>query len=126
MESKNDPKMIGRRRTLKLIGVGAATSLIGLVAACKKDTPSGGGDTKGGSTAMDCNTEVDEASKTMRKTLQYKKEATDPAKRCSSCAQYDAGKYGECGGCKLFTGPVRPNGGCLSFAPKEAGAGTPT
>jgi len=75
---------------------------------------------------MDCNTEVDEASKTMRKTLQYKKEATDPAKRCSSCAQYDAGKYGECGGCKLFTGPVRPNGGCLSFAPKEAGAGTPT
>lgn len=121
------PVKIGRRGTLKLFSVGAATSLLGFaVLACKKDTPQGGssGDTKAGGN-QGCDTEIDDTSRNLRKTLQYKKEASDPAKQCKACAQFEAAKFGDCGGCKLFTGPVRPNGGCLSFAPKEGGAAAP-
>jgi len=31
-----------------------------------------------------------------------------------------AGKYKECGGCKLFAGAVNPEGNCLSWAAKKA------
>lgn len=110
-------KMLGRRRTLQLLGVGSltATGLLGL-AACKKEeggAPSGGGAATGGG----CNTAPDEQSKTMRKTLQYK-DVGDAAKQCKACAQYNDKAFGDCGGCKLFTGPVKPEGSCLSFAPK--------
>lgn len=108
-------KTLGRRRTLQLIGVSglaAATGLLGL--ACKKEE---GGAPGGGTAGGGCNTAVDEQSKTMRKTLQYK-EVGDAAKQCKACAQYNDKAFAECGGCKLFTGPVKPEGSCLSFAPK--------
>jgi hypothetical protein len=74
---------------------------------------------------MDCNATIDDTSRAMRRTTQYKDKAVVPEKHCSACAQYIAGKYGDCGGCKLFTGPVQPNGGCLSFAPIGAEGGAP-
>jgi hypothetical protein len=127
-------KLLGRRRTLQLLGVGlTATGLFGLEACSKGGGAGPTADPKPAdepkAAALDCNSTIDEASKTQRRTLQYKKEAADPAKKCINCAQFDAKKYGDCGGCKLFTGPVQPNGGCLSFAPKgaaEAGAAKPT
>jgi len=127
METKNDrAAILGRRRTLQLLGmgIGAATGLVAL-AGCDKGAPSGGGESKGGAGALDCSATIDEASKATRKTLQYKKVAATPEKKCTACVQYDPGKFGDCGGCKLFTGPVQPEGGCLSFAPKGAEAGTP-
>jgi hypothetical protein len=123
-------KLLGRRRTLQLLGVGlTATGLFGLEACSKGGSGGPTGDTKPGDPkagTLDCNSTIDEASKTLRGALQYKKEAADPAKKCNACAQYDEKKYGDCGGCKLFTGPVQPNGSCLSFAAKEAGAAKPT
>lgn len=116
---------IGRRRSLQIFGSLVATGVA--VAACSKSNPEGASSSGGPATgAKDCNTAPDEAAKATRKQLQYKKEATDPEKRCEVCAQYQAGAFGACGGCKLFGGPVQPKGGCLSFAPMGAEAGTPT
>jgi len=61
---------------------------------------------------------IDEASQSLRRALQYHEAGTTPEKRCRLCAQFEAGKYGPCGGCKLFTGAVNPEGVCLSFAPR--------
>ena len=74
---------------------------------------------------MDCKSPLDDNSKNLRRTLQYKAKADPPEKNCSSCAQFQPGQYQECGGCKLIPGPVRPEGGCLSFAPKGAEGGAP-
>lgn len=60
---------------------------------------------------------IDDASKSLRRALQYKEKADAPEKACKGCVQFEAGKYAECGGCKLFTGAVSPEGSCLSFAP---------
>jgi hypothetical protein len=70
---------------------------------------------------MDCNSPIDATSKTTRKVMQYKNPAVSPDKKCTLCTQFQEAKYGACGGCKLFTGPVDPNGGCQSFAPKTPG-----
>jgi len=130
MDNKSgQSKVLGRRRTLQVIGlgIGAATGLLALGGCKDKGGAPAGGDTKGGAGggAQDCSATIDEASKAQRKTLQYKKVATVPEKRCSACAQYSEKTFGECGGCKLFTGPVQPEGGCLSFAPKGAEGGVP-
>ena len=95
------------------------------VAACGNKSSEGASSGATGAGAKDCNTQPDEAAKATRKQLQYKKESVDPNKRCELCAQFQAGQYGDCGGCKLFGGPVQPKGGCLSFAPKGGEAGTP-
>ena len=132
MDNNNgQPKVLGRRRTLQVLGLGlgAATGLFAL-GGCKDKGGAPGGDMKpgaggGGGGANDCSSTVDDASKAQRKTLQYKKVATVPEKRCSVCAQYTEKTFGDCGGCKLFTGPVQPEGGCLSFAPKVAEGGVP-
>ncbi|MFO0736491.1 MAG: hypothetical protein U0270_11450 [Labilithrix sp.] len=105
--------------------MGSATFLA-LVGGCKNDNKTAPGTSESPSTTLDCSTPIDEASKTLRRNLQYKKEAVDPAKKCTACAQYEPGKYKDCGGCKLIPGPISPNGGCLSFAPKEAGAAPAT
>lgn len=124
MGQNNDETKVGRRRTLQLLGAGLATAGgLFVLGACNKDQGSGGqgGSTSQGSTsAGGCNTPIEEASKQLRKTLQYKEKADNPEKVCKACAQYDTGKFGDCGGCKLFQGPVKPEGGCLSFAPKSA------
>lgn len=120
-------KLLGRRRTLQLlgVGVGTATGLLGL-AACKKDEGGGAtGSSTAASTGGGCNTPLDDQSKTMRKTLQYKDASDTPEKQCQKCAQYNAKAFGDCGGCKLFTGPVKPEGVCLSFAPMAGAAAKP-
>ena len=89
------------------------------------DNPGGSGGA-GGETpkpgALSCNSPVDDASKNLRTSLQYHERAPDQTKNCVNCAQYTEGQYGDCGGCKLIPGPVKPKGGCTSFAPKEGGA----
>lgn len=122
MADNKNPKMLGRRRTLQLLGVGvAAATGLALVGCDKKESSSSSSSGGGGA----CTGEIDETSKGLRKALQYKEAAADPAKQCKDCLQYDKGKFGECGGCKLFTGPVKPGGSCMSFAAGEAGS-TPT
>jgi hypothetical protein len=136
---------LGRREALQVFGVGA--SLLALE-ACTKDTPApiaakpveppkpaeapkpapvaeaakpaeAVAEAKPAD-GLDCKTKapIDDASAGLRRALQYKETAADPAKVCSKCAQFEAAKFDACGGCKLFTGAVNPNGGCLSFAPK--------
>ncbi len=96
-------------------------SALGLMSlGCGEEKASGdkkaGGDKKPAGDAKSCDAAVDAKSKQMRKTLQYKDKADDAAKACEKCAQFEKGKYGDCGGCKLFAGPVQPAGSCLSFA----------
>lgn len=104
-------------------GLGAASglSIFGL-GACNKSDSSGGSAASGPAKAASCadKGEIDEAAANLRKVLQYKEKTDNPEKKCNSCAQYEAGKYGDCGGCKLFGGGVHPDGHCLSFAPKTA------
>jgi hypothetical protein len=61
---------------------------------------------------------IDDASKQLRRALQYKEKSAEAGKNCKGCAQFEAAKYGDCGACKLFTGAVNPEGHCLSYAPK--------
>ncbi len=125
MDKKNEQsKQIGRRQALRVIGVGVASFGGLMLLGCNKKTEGsgesaakgGGGGNAGGS----CETRVpiDEQAQTLRKTLQYKEKTDNPEKKCSLCAQYEANKYGDCGGCKLFGGGVSADGACLSFAPK--------
>jgi len=112
----------GRRRTLQVIGVGGL-SVVGLASlgACSK----GGGESEGGGAAAageGCNAPIDAQSKQMRQSLQYVDVSQKEGQKCSTCAQYIPEKYGDCGGCKLFGGPVQPGGNCLSYAPKEGAA----
>lgn len=128
----NDSKM-NRRRSLQVFGATLAAGGLYLL-GCNKDNGgsggAGGGGTAsngGGGGAADCKSQIDEASKNTRRTLQYNDKATDSTKMCKNCAQFEAGKYKECGGgCKVITGPVKPEGGCLAFAPKAADGGPPT
>ena len=129
---KNDAesKMIGRRRTLQIFGIGLAAGSALVIAACKKDEPADPNAGAGGNTAnngaADCTQDIDDGSKTMRRNLQYKSKAAIPEKHCSACAQFIPNKYAACGGgCKLIAGPVKPEGGCLSFAPIGADAAPP-
>ena len=126
-KNDDDSKLIGRRRTLALLGAGLGAGSLFVLGACNKDKGGGPAGSNSGSSsgggALDCYSPVDDASKATRRTLQYKAEAVDPVKHCSACAQFNAGQYGDCGGCKLFSGPVKPNGGCLSWAPKNGEAG---
>jgi hypothetical protein len=138
LENKNgSDKQVGRRRVLQLVGVGlgvglGAGSLLGLEGC--KDKGSEGASSSGGGTGTgtapatggkDCKSPLDDTSKGLRRTLQYKAKADDPAKQCSGCAQFQPGAYADCGGCKLITGPVRAEGGCLSFAPIGGEGGAP-
>ena len=127
MNNNNQSKLLGRRKTLQLFGVGVTTSGFLLLEACWSKGNSQGADGSGSAPGGEgCNTPIDEASKSKRKLLQYAEKAAVPEKHCSVCAQYEKGKFGDCGGCKVIPGPVKPDGGCLSFAPLDADAGTPT
>lgn len=108
-------------------------SAVGLMSlGCGDDKKAGGdkkasGDKKAaGADAKSCDATFDAKSKQMRKTLQYKDKAGDAAKACEKCAQYEKGKFGDCGGCKLFAGPVQPAGTCLSFAAMPGGDAAPS
>lgn len=116
---------IERRRMLVVLG---ASTLAAAGIACSKEEKKEGGDKPKTSAANACGgATLDEQSKNFRKTLQYKEKSDNPEKHCSICAQYQPGKYADCAGCKLFSGPVNANGVCLSFAPlEEAGAPSKT
>ncbi len=124
----NEGPSIGRRRTQQILTAGLTVAGIGVLAACKDNGSSGG---SGGGAAppaagpADCNALIDDQSRQLRKSLQYKPKSDNPDKVCAKCAQFTPEKFQECGGaCKLIPGPVKPAGGCLSFAPigSEAGA----
>lgn len=113
-------KKLGRRQTLQILGMGSlgAASLVSL-GGCS----SGGGGEGGGeqaSAGTGCNAPIEPQSQTLRTNLQYKEVSPEAEKNCSNCAQYIEGAHGDCGGCKLFSGPVQPKGYCLSWAPKQA------
>lgn len=129
--SDDEETRFDRRRALKLMGFGI-TSVGGLIAlgACSKaPEPVAAPAPKPAASGGICQLKVpiDDAARQLRRNLQYREKSDQPGKKCALCAQFLAGKYGECGGCKLFDGGVNPEGVCLSFAPLGAPAapGTP-
>ncbi len=100
-----------RRRVLQLLGAGFGAASGVLVLA---------GTEVRAEAALNCKSKVaiDPAALQIRRVLQYAEKTTQPGKKCSNCLQYEAGKYKECGGCKLFAGGVHPDGYCLSWAAK--------
>lgn len=132
MDHKSDrSNSMGRRRVLHVLGVGLGTaSGLAILTGCNKGGGQGSGQGasaaaggKGGA-CLDKG-DIDEAAASLRKVLQYKEKTDTPEKKCSLCAQFEAGKYGSCGGCKLFAGGVQPEGVCLSFAPLQAPGAAP-
>ncbi len=102
----------GRRRTLQVLGAG------GLLLACKDPREAASGQA---GPPEDCAKDIDDASRTIRRALEYRAKNENPERKCSACAQFTPGKYGACGGgCKLIPGPVKPTATCLSFAPIAA------
>lgn len=125
MDNRHDAaKRIGRRQALRLFGVGLGAAGGLVVFGCKKGGEGGaGGGGSGGAQACAEQGNPDEQARQLRKNLQYKDKSDFPDKMCKVCAQYEDAKFGaDCGGCKLFGGGVRPEGHCLSFAPKEGAA----
>ena len=53
-----------------------------------------------------------------QQTAAYVEVATDAAKKCSACVQYQPAGPDACGACKVVKGPINPEGGCKLFAPK--------
>jgi len=99
-----------RRRALQILGagLGAASGVLALAST----------DAHAQAAATSCKNKipVDAAAVQMRRNLQYNEKSNQPGKKCGNCAQFEAGKYKECGGCKLFAGAVNPEGSCLSWA----------
>ncbi|HJL04147.1 MAG TPA: high-potential iron-sulfur protein [Polyangiaceae bacterium LLY-WYZ-15_(1-7)] len=112
---------LGRRRALKVLGIGGVTAFGLFSAACGGGEEGGGGGGGGGGDSEGCGAPVDAQSQQMRTTLQYKEQSTEAGKNCANCAQYVEGQYGDCGGCNLFSGPVQPQGHCLSWAAQAEG-----
>jgi len=103
-----------RRRALQILGAGLGAASGVLALALSTDARA--------EAALNCKSKipVDPVAVQMRRNLQYAEKSTQPGKKCSNCAQFEAGKYKECGGCKLFAGAVNPEGSCLSWAAKKA------
>jgi High potential iron-sulfur protein len=118
MNDENDSKL-GRRQALQLLGLGVSAAGVLIAAPALAGAPPKAAAPKAPAAPLSCNDKapIDETSKTMRTALQYKEKADAPEKKCSGCAQFEAKKFGDCGGCKLFTGAISPEGSCLSFAP---------
>lgn len=102
-----------RRRALQILGagLGAASGVLALASTEAR-----------AAAALNCKSKipVDPVATQMRRNLQYAEKSIQPGKKCSNCVQFEAGKYKECGGCKLFAGAVNPEGSCLSWAAKKA------
>jgi hypothetical protein len=139
--------LLPRRQAMQVLGVGLASGL--LLSGCKEEakapTPAPAppapvaappapaaveakpADTRPAEAAaepggLDCKDKapIDDTSTAMRKALQYKDKSDVPGRSCQACAQFEGKKFGDCGGCKLFTGAVNPGGNCLSFTPIAA------
>ncbi len=150
IDQTEEKNMLARRNLLKALGLGFASGGL-LLAACKQDaapaakpapaappaptavapTPAAAAPPAAGEAkvaeGLNCKDKapIDEASKGLRRALQYKEKSDTPGKVCSGCAQFEAKKYGDCGGCKLITGAINPEGICLSYAPLQAPAAAP-
>ncbi len=113
MNGHDDETMrFNRRRALQILGAGLGAAS-GVLALASTEAHA--------EAALNCKTKipVDPAAMQVRRNLQYKEKSEQPGKKCSNCAQFEAGKYKECGGCKLFAGAVNPEGSCLSWAAKK-------
>jgi len=106
---------LDRRRLLQLLGAGLGASSAVLALAGRTARAEAGA-------GVSCKSKVpiDPAAAQVRRVLQYMEKSSVPGKRCENCLQYEAGKYKECGGCKLFAGAVHPAGYCLSWAAKPS------
>lgn len=127
MSNENEERH-SRRRALQVIGlsVGAASTLL---VACKSESkapaagkpagkPAAAKPKPAGGDRCASVAPIDAQSAQMRKALQYVSESKTAGKRCDNCVQWEADKFkGECGGCKLFTGAVTPEGHCISWGP---------
>lgn len=51
-------------------------------------------------------------------TAGYADNSPDPAKKCSGCAQFQAGSG--CGTCKVIKGPINPEGTCKLWVARPA------
>jgi hypothetical protein len=124
-------KNVSRRALLNIVGqgvlAGGALAVLGCSGDSKPKTPAPeapapAAPAKSAAAKADdgCSAELDAQSKQMRQTLQYVDKTPKEGQVCSDCAQWnDAAEGKVCGGCKLFTGPVHPDGYCLSYAPKS-------
>ena len=102
---------INRRSFIRLCSAGVAASpLLAVFSACKKEGP-------------DCSdlSAVKPDQLATRNALKYVASSTVTGKQCANCAQYQAPTAANsCGGCKLFPGPVTPQGYCLGWVRKAA------
>lgn len=64
------------------------------------------------------------AEESMRRTLQYTENSSDPNKVCAGCEFFDVGPgAGMCGRCEMFDGkPANPGGHCDSWSDDSKGA----
>lgn len=107
MSNSTSPTNLGRRKALRVIGQG----VVGAVVLARASD----------AFAVKCDAEIDGKSKKMRKALQYVEKSKQKGKNCANCMQWIKPAEGEkCGGCKLFSGPVDPEGYCLSYAPMKS------
>ena len=108
------PDSVSRRDFLaRFAAAGAVVSASSVLAAC------GGGGAPTTAAACDGYATLTPEEIQARQTLQYVDNTTDPAKNCKNCIQYNWDSEGNgCGGCKLFAGPVLPNGYCAVWAPE--------
>lgn len=66
-----------------------------------------------------CGGTLSPAEQQTRASLGYAEQAADPTKTCNGCQQYVVRTApGQCGTCKLLTGPVRASATCRAFTPK--------
>jgi len=107
---------ISRRRFLRTLGRAGALGTAGvLIEAC-------GGSNDGQSSnclgASDLSERDAKQRTQMVEQLNYVSESPKHRRSCANCSLYQAQQYGaECGGCRLFPGPVSAEGYCDSWAP---------
>ena len=94
--------------------LGAATAAGGLVlgstSCSKKESTPQCNDVSG----------LQPAQRTIRQTLQYVDNTTNPEQDCENCALYVAAEAGSsCGTCTSVPGPISPRGWCAAWVPIE-------
>ena len=64
---------------------------------------------------------LSESERMARDSFGYEAQVALPERSCMHCKLFiPAGKTSPCAGCLLFKGPVKPEGSCIQFAPKDA------
>ena len=73
-------------------------------------------------TTTDCDdlSGLSESERMARESFGYEAQASLPERSCTHCKLLiPSGKTSPCAGCLLFKGPVKPEGSCIQFAPKD-------